>query len=82
MGYHKAKIKKGVVGEVSKIQEEIDELKDALSQNNRVMALVELSDMCGAISAFLDKHFQSISMQDLLTMAAATKSAFEDGSRQ
>jgi len=30
MGYHKRKITKGVLGEYSKIQEEMEELKDAV----------------------------------------------------
>lgn len=47
MGYHTRKIEKGVVGEASKIREEFEEFMDAVEQNNRVMELVELSDMVG-----------------------------------
>lgn len=82
MGYHVAKIKKGILGEASKIREELEELEDAELQGNPVMALVELSDMCGAISAYLEKHHPTITMSHLLKMAEATASAFKDGTRK
>jgi len=81
MAYHKNKIKKGVLGELSKLQEEMAELEDALEQNNPIMALVELSDLCGAMEAFLQKYHPSIHMSHLLEMSKATKSAFNDGTR-
>jgi hypothetical protein len=80
MGYHKNKIPKGVLGEVSKIDEEYLEFKDALETENPVMALVELSDLLGAIEAFSKKR-HNLSLTDLLKMTEATKSAFEDGTR-
>jgi len=40
-GYHVQKIAKGTYGTPSKIQEELDELKDALDQNNKILALVD-----------------------------------------
>lgn len=82
MGYHLKEIPRGVFGEFEKIEEEVAELKDALEQNNRIMALVELSDLLGAIDGFLDKHFSGFSLDDLLTMSEATKRAFEDGTRE
>ena len=81
MGYHLSRIKKGVVGEVSKIQEEVDELKDALEQCNPIMALCELSDIILACDCLLEKKFPGFSFADLSIMAAATKRAFQDGSR-
>lgn len=45
------------------------------------MALIELSDMCGAISLYLEKHHPSINIEDLLVMSEATASAFQDGTR-
>ncbi len=82
MPYHQTKITKGIVGEVSKIKEELQELEDALQQNNPVMALVELSDICAAIIEFLEKHHPSLKIIDIITMAEATRSAFKDGSRK
>lgn len=55
-GYHLKKIKKGVLGEFSKIQEEYEEFLDALEQENKIMALVELSDLYGAIQKFKQKY--------------------------
>lgn len=49
MGFHKREIKKGVYGELSKIQEELDEVFDAEEQGQDLMLLIELSDMVGAI---------------------------------
>ena len=81
MGYHLRKIKKGVFGEISKIEEEIDELKEALEQDNKRMAMCELSDVYGSLEGYLEKHFPDLTMEDLKTMAEATKRAFADGSR-
>lgn len=79
MGYHKRKIKKGVLGEPSKIREELEELEDALDQGNRIMALVELSDLYGALKAVAKKL--GTNMEEISIMADATASAFEDGTR-
>lgn len=80
-GYHIEDIKKGVLGEISKIQEELDELKDAQSQGVKIMELVELSDLVGAIELYLDKHHEGISLDDLIRMKDITKRAFENGHR-
>jgi len=81
MPYHSKLIPVGKVGEISKIEEEIAELKDAVNQNNKVMALVELSDICGSIICYLEKHFPDISIEDLIIMSKCTISAFKDGTR-
>lgn len=80
-GYHMATISRGELGEISKIQEELDELKDAAAQNSRVMVTVELSDMLGAIQAYVDKHLPGTTMEDLLTFSTITKRAFVNGHR-
>lgn len=83
MGYHIAKIPKGEYGEFSKIEEEFLELKDALNQNNKLMALIELSDLLGAMKAFLLREYGSkIKLKDLKTMSKATKRAFKTGERK
>ena len=81
-GYHKAKIPKGQLGEFSKIKEEVLELEDALDQNNHIMALVELSDLYGAIKLYLEKHHPSIKIEDLKEMNDATARSFMIGHRQ
>ena len=82
MGYHVATIQKGVLGESSKLQEEIDELKDAEAQGARLMALCELADLVGAIGAYLEHNYPGWSMEDLQKMATATTSAFKEGTRR
>ncbi len=82
LGYHKAKIARGVYGEDSKIYEEVDEFADALDQNAQVMALVELADVIGAIEGWLEKHHPSITINDLVAMAAITRRAFQTGKRE
>lgn len=82
VGYHVSLITEGAFGEVSKIEEELAEFKDALAQNCSVMALLELSDLLGAIEGWLDRYHPSIELSDLLSMTAITKRAFQSGHRQ
>lgn len=81
MGYHITEIKKGKFGDLSKLQEELDELKDCELQENKIMALVELSDLYGAIKGYLEKNIPSMTMEDLKIMSEATERAFKDGTR-
>lgn len=81
MGYHIKEIERGELGEPSKIREELEEFMDAIDQNCSVMALLELSDLLGAIRAYLAKHHPSISLLDLLQMAKITERAFKSGAR-
>lgn len=80
MSYHLKEIQKGVIGEISKIQEELDELKDAFGRN-KILELCELSDICSAIQLYLEKYHPEISMEDLIGMGRLTISAFRDGTR-
>lgn len=75
-GYHVTKIEKGVVGEPSKIAEETAEFMDAIQQNVQIMALIELSDLLGAIEAWLSKYHPSLTLDDLRAMSDVTKRAF------
>lgn len=56
MGFHQKEIKKGVYGELSKIEEELNEAYDALEQGQDLMLLIELSDMIGAIEGVAKKY--------------------------
>jgi hypothetical protein len=80
IGYHLTEIKKGILGKSSKIQEELDELVDAELQNNKILALVELSDLYGALEAVASSY--NCSMDDLKKMSDATKRAFTSGHRK
>ena len=53
MAYHVTEITKGIIGEWSKVIEEIEEYRDALLQECKIMAIIELSDLYGAIDAYL-----------------------------
>lgn len=81
-GYHLTNIARGEFGEVSKIFEEVDEFDDAMRQGVQIMALVELSDLIGAIKGWLAKHHPSITITDLNEMAEVTKRVFESGHRE
>lgn len=80
-GYHLVAIEKGELGELSKIQEELNEALDAQTQNAKIMVLVELSDMVGALEAYLNKHHPGTTLDDLKTMAGITQRAFASGRR-
>lgn len=82
MGYHQRHIDKGILGNVSKIKEELLELEDAATQGIKIMALLELSDIYGAMEFYLERNYQGFTMDDLAKMSAATKSAFKDGTRK
>lgn len=81
-GYHVGEITVGTLGNLSKIQEELDEAVDAENQSNRLMVLLELSDIIGAVEAVLEKQFPGFTLEDLKTMSDATKRAFLSGHRQ
>jgi hypothetical protein len=80
-GYHLTDIPKGVIGESSKILEELLELQDAEAQDAKVMALVELSDLLGAVEHYLYHYFPDITLTDLLKMSSITQRAFRNGHR-
>lgn len=81
-GYHIRDIERGELGEPSKIIEELQEFLDALEQNSSVMALVELSDLIGAIRLYLARHHPSITLNDLVCFSTITERAFTSGARQ
>ena len=81
-GYHLAAIPKGVLGELSKVQEELSEAFDAEGQGVKLMVLVELSDAVGAIEAYLERHHPGTCLTDLIAMAGVTRRAFESGHRK
>lgn len=80
-GYHLTHIEKGVLGEASKVLEETNEFIDAVAQGVSIMALVELSDLVGAIEAYLAKHHPTMTLDDLRAMNMVTRRAFENGRR-
>lgn len=81
VGYHLATIKKGKYGEPSKILEEAEELMDAHDQKAKIMALHELSDLYGAMKAYLQKYHPGYTMNDVEVMSNLTSRAFQNGHR-
>lgn len=80
-GYHLIDIEKQPYGSIEKIQEEVYELFDAVEQDCRLMQLVELSDIVGAVEGVLEAQFPGMTLQDLITMSDLTKRAFRTGGR-
>ena len=80
-GYHLTEIPKGELGQPSKITEEYLEFMDAIKQNNKILALVELSDMIGAIESYLETNCEGITIKDVINMTRVTQRAFKNGKR-
>lgn len=80
-GYHKREIVKREFGTLGKITEELEELTDAKEQGVKIMELVELSDLVGAIEGYLENNHPGISLQDLIAMSEVTQRAFKNGRR-
>lgn len=80
-GYHLATIPKGKRGEASKVAEECAEFIDACDQDSAIMALVELSDLYGAMRSWLANHHPTMTMADLQIMNDITERAFRNGRR-
>lgn len=81
-GYHLTDIKRGELGLSSKIVEELNEFLDSEKQGVKIMALLELSDMIGAIEAWLKINFHdSVTIMDLWQMSNVTQRAFKNGHR-
>ena len=78
-GYHTVKISKGVLGQSSKIREELDELHDAENQGAKILIHCELADLYGALEACARTY--GLTMEDLKAMADLTANAFRVGER-
>jgi hypothetical protein len=81
VGYHLRTITCGEFGELSKVQEELEEAMDAEEQGVDIMVLLELSDLLGAIDGYLAKHYPDTNMEDLKRMSDVTQRAFRSGAR-
>lgn len=79
MGYHKKSIPKGEIGKFSKIKEEFLELEDAFEQGDIILELCELSDLIGAIEAYVESR--GITISDLKKFSDKTREAFREGKR-
>ncbi|EQA7786740.1 hypothetical protein ACX818_001334 [Acinetobacter baumannii] len=78
-GYHETNIGKSSILSPYKLKEEAIEFIDALASNNRIMAMVELSDLYGALKFHATRL--GVSLGDLESMSRATVGAFESKDR-
>ena len=68
--WHKKEITKGVLGELSKIREELEEAEDSLEQDQIIMLFFELADICGAAGLVAEKLTNgSIGLDELVKFA-------------
>lgn len=79
-GYHLTPIEKGVLGELSKIAEEVEELRDAELQGCKIMQAVELADLYGAIKHYARQQL-NLEIEDIGKMSEITERAFVNGRR-
>ena len=79
-GYHLTPIQKGVLGELSKIAEEVEELRDAELQGCKIMQAVELADLYGAIKHYARQQL-NLDIEDISKMSEITERAFVNGRR-
>ena len=79
MGYHTKEIPKGELGQFSKIQEEFLEFEDAVNQGDLILQFCELSDMIGAIEAYIEPR--GLNLEDLKKFSDKTKASFKSGKR-
>lgn len=79
MGYHTKEIPKGELGQFSKIKEEFLEFEDAVNQGDLILQFCELSDMIGAIEAYIAPR--GLDLEDLKKFSDKTKEAFKSGKR-
>lgn len=81
--WHVNPIKKGVLGELSKIQEELDEALDAEQQGQDIMEICELTDIIGACAARAQKKYglsldQLVKFSKLRSQVALAQSATDN----
>ena len=81
MAYHRNEIQKGTIGEFSKIKEEFQELEDGYMQDDKILQIVELTDLIGAIEEFSINKF-GLNVNDLVKFSNKTKEAFREGKRK
>ena len=80
IGYHVSPIQKGSYGDLSKIEEELEELKDAAQQGSIILIALELADLYGAIEGYAEA--QGIDMAEVIKFSGITKRAFKAGERK
>lgn len=62
--WHEAEIEKGVLGQLTKVREELDEAFDAEEQGQVLMLMFELSDIIGACGLVAERY--GLNLDDLV----------------
>ncbi len=68
-----------IVTKVLKMSGFRGEYLDAIKQGNPLMALIELSDLLGAINCYANKY--NLDLDELIEMSKTTQRAFKEGRR-
>lgn len=76
MAYHDTDIPKGVLGQFSKIMEEVLEMKDAIDRNAKVMVIAEMVDIIGALELYVEANYPCLTLADLVTMSQLTRQSY------
>ena len=63
--FHNRPIFEGEYGKLSKIEEELDEAKEAAEQGIDLMVLIELSDIIGAVAGVVEQQY-GMTLDDLV----------------
>lgn len=66
---------RGVLGNTSKIQEELEELKEAEKLQDPVIQLVELRDIIGACALYLEQRYPKVDFINLCKSALSMNKA-------
>ena len=77
--FHEKEIKKGISGQLSKIQEELDEAFEAEGRKQDLLLILELADIVGAVGLASEKY--GISLDQLVTFAKLRRQVGEQVAR-
>lgn len=76
--FHVHPIRSGVYGELSKVQEELDEAVDAETRGQEILLLIELSDIIGAVAGVAERHGHTL--ESLIQFSELRRSVFRQES--
>lgn len=72
--FHVMPVRQGTYGELSKIQEELDEALDAETRGQKLLLMIELSDIIGAVAGVAERH--GYSLDDLIQFSELRRNVF------
>ena len=72
--FHVMPVRRGTYGELSKVQEELDEALDAETRGQKLLLMIELSDIIGAVAGVAERH--GYSLDDLIQFSELRRNVF------